>query len=173
MQSGILHISEIKPPLHNGSVKEILLCFNRWAAPTRSRAITTCRILNYHPKKSASWCLEPTQTALSPGASSHPLYQPKNTGKLRSHLADIEEQTNTLFLRLVKDYAASESVTERLKTEDPMEWVRRMNGIRARVMEIINSIIYSYRNAGGNFSSGIFFLSLITKPFQNYLLAFV
>ena len=45
----------------------------------------------------------------------------KTTGQLRSHLADVEEQANALFLRLVKDYAASEGVTEQLKVEDPME----------------------------------------------------
>lgn len=62
----------------------------------------------------------------------------KTSGQLRSHLADVEEQSNALFLRLVKDYAASEGVTERLKTEGLMEWVRRMNGIRARAMEMVN-----------------------------------
>ncbi len=61
----------------------------------------------------------------------------KTSGQLRSHLADVEEQANTLFLRLVKDYTASEGVTEQLKAEDPIEWVRRMNGIRARVMEVV------------------------------------
>lgn len=61
----------------------------------------------------------------------------KTSGQLRSHLADVEEQANALFLRLVKDYAASESVTEQLKADDPMEWVRRMNGIRARAMEVV------------------------------------
>ena len=61
----------------------------------------------------------------------------KTSGQLRSHLADVEEQANALFLRLVKDYAASEGVTEQLKAEDPMEWVRRMNGIRARVTEVV------------------------------------
>ena len=67
------------------------------------------------------------------------LYTNLNTsGQLRSHLADVEEQSNALFLRLVKDYAASEGVTERLKTEGLMEWVRRMNGIRARAMEMVN-----------------------------------
>lgn len=45
----------------------------------------------------------------------------KTTGQLRSHLADVEEQANALFLWLVKDYAASEGVTEQLKVEDPME----------------------------------------------------
>ena len=63
----------------------------------------------------------------------------KTTGQLRSHLADVEEQANALFLRLVKEYAASEGVTEQLKTEEPMEWVRRMNGIRARVTEVVSS----------------------------------
>lgn len=63
----------------------------------------------------------------------------KTSGQLRSHLADVEEQANALFLRLVKDYAASEGVTEQLKTEEPMEWVRRMNGIRARASAVIHS----------------------------------
>lgn len=65
----------------------------------------------------------------------------KTSGQLRSHLADVEEQANALFLRLVKDYAASEDVTEQLKADKPMEWVRRMNGIKARVMDIVNTIL--------------------------------
>ena len=65
----------------------------------------------------------------------------KTTGQLRSHLADVEEQVNALFLRLVEDYAASEGVTEQLKAEDSMEWVRRMNEISARVLEIVMSRI--------------------------------
>ena len=63
----------------------------------------------------------------------------KTSGQLRSHLADVEEQANALFLRLVKDYAASKSVTEQLKAGEPMEWVRKMNGIRARVTEMVNN----------------------------------
>ena len=63
----------------------------------------------------------------------------KTSGQLRSHLADVEEQANALFLRIVKDYAASEGVTEQLKAEDPIAWVQRMNGIRARVTEVVNS----------------------------------
>ena len=53
------------------------------------------------------------------------------SGKLRSHLADIEEEAQFLFLRLVKEYAEREGVTEQLKAENPMEWVRRMNNIRS------------------------------------------
>ncbi len=68
----------------------------------------------------------------------------KTSGQLHSHLADVEEQANALFLRLVKDYAAPEGVTERLKAEEPKEWVRRMNEIRARVTEVLNSeVIFS------------------------------
>jgi len=68
----------------------------------------------------------------------------KTTGQLRSHLADIEEQANSLFLRLVEDNAASEGLTEQLKAENSMEWVRRMNNIRVRAREIINNdLIYA------------------------------
>ena len=68
----------------------------------------------------------------------------KTSGKLRSHLADVEEQANALFLRLVKDCAASEGITEQLKAEKPMEWVQRMNNIKVRASEIINNdLIYA------------------------------
>ena len=68
----------------------------------------------------------------------------KTTGQLRSHLADVEEQANALFLRLVKDCAASEGITEQLKAEKPMEWVQRMNNIKVRAREIINNdLIYA------------------------------
>ena len=61
----------------------------------------------------------------------------KTNGQLRFHLADVEERANALFLRLVKDYAAPEGVTEQIKAEEPMEWVRRINGIPARVTEVV------------------------------------
>ena len=68
----------------------------------------------------------------------------KTTGQLRSHLADVEEQANALFLRLVKDCAASEGITEQLKAEKPMEWVQRMNNIKVRAREISNNdLIYA------------------------------
>ena len=59
------------------------------------------------------------------------------SGKLQSHLADVEEEAQTLFLRLVKQYAEREGVTERLKAENPMEWVQKMNNIRNRVAETV------------------------------------
>ena len=70
-------------------------------------------------------------------------YNLLNSGKLRSHLADVEEEARSLFLRLVKEYAEREDVTEQLKAENPMEWVRRMNSIRERVIETVNAIMYN------------------------------
>lgn len=64
-------------------------------------------------------------------------YNLLTSGKLQSHLADVEEEAQSLFLRLVKQYAEREGVTEQLKVENPMEWVRRMNNIQSRVNEII------------------------------------
>ena len=66
-------------------------------------------------------------------------YNLLTSGKLHSHLADTEEQAHQLFLRLVKEYAATEGITEQLKAADPMAWVRRMNNIRERATEIVNA----------------------------------
>lgn len=66
-------------------------------------------------------------------------YNLLTSGKLRSHLADIEEEAQSLFLRLVKEYAEKEGVIEQLKAENSMEWVRRMNNIRNRVFEVVNA----------------------------------
>ena len=63
--------------------------------------------------------------------------------KLNSYLIDIEEQAQDLFLRLVKDLAEKECVTEKLKSTDMMLWVQKMNNIRNRATEIVNSeLIY-------------------------------
>ena len=72
-------------------------------------------------------------------------YNLLTSGKLHSHLADTEEQAQQLFLRLVKEYAEKEGVTEQLKVENPMEWVRQMNNIRNRAMEIVNAKIIFIR----------------------------
>ena len=65
-------------------------------------------------------------------------YNLLTSGKLNSYLADIEQHAQDLFLRLVKEYAEKEGVTEQLKSADPMAWVRQMNNIRSRAAEIIN-----------------------------------
>lgn len=66
-------------------------------------------------------------------------YNLLTSGKLHSHLADTEEQAQALFSRLVKEYAEKEGVTEQLKATDQMAWVRRMNNIRERATEVVNS----------------------------------
>ncbi len=63
------------------------------------------------------------------------------SGKLHSHLADVEEQAQDLFSRLVKEYTKKEGITEQLKATDQLSWVRRMNNIRERVTEIVNEKI--------------------------------
>ena len=70
-------------------------------------------------------------------------YNLLTSGKLHSHLADTEEQAQQLFLRLVKELAEKEGVTEKLKAENAMLWVRQMNNIRNRATEIVNNeVIY-------------------------------
>ena len=64
-------------------------------------------------------------------------YNLLTSGKFRSHLADVEEDAQSLFLRLVKQYAEREGVTERLKAENPMEWGQKMNNIRNRAAETV------------------------------------
>ena len=60
-------------------------------------------------------------------------------GKMNAYLADIDRQAEELFLRLVKQMADAEGITETLKASDQMEWVGRMNSIRDRVTEIVNN----------------------------------
>ena len=66
------------------------------------------------------------------------------SGKLNRYLADIDEQAKDMFLRLIKQMAEREGITEQLKAYNQMEWAARMNNIQSRAMEIINSdIIYN------------------------------
>ena len=71
-------------------------------------------------------------------------YNLLTSGKLHSHLADVEEQAQYLFYRLVKEYAEKEGITEQLKSTDQMKWVGKMNAIRNAATEIINQeLIYT------------------------------
>lgn len=66
------------------------------------------------------------------------------SGKLNSYLADIDKQAEDMFLRLVKQMSEREGVGEQLKAENQMEWVRAMNNIRHKAMEIVNhEVIYA------------------------------
>ena len=71
-------------------------------------------------------------------------YNLLTSGKFNSYLADIEQQAQQLFLRLVNDLAEKENVTEELKSTDMMLWVQKMNNIRNRATEIVNAeLIYT------------------------------
>ena len=65
------------------------------------------------------------------------------SGKLHSYLADTDEQARDMFDNLVEQLKVKESVTEELKSDDQMEWIGRMENIRARASEIVcNELIY-------------------------------
>ena len=70
-------------------------------------------------------------------------YNLLTAGVLDGHLADIEEQAQELFSRMVKQHAVADGVTEALKADDPMAWVRKMNGIWHRANEVVmQEIVY-------------------------------
>ena len=67
-----------------------------------------------------------------------------SSGKLNGYLADINKQAEDMFFGLIKQMAEREGVTEKLKADNQMEWVARMNNIRSRATEIVNhDIIYN------------------------------
>ena len=61
------------------------------------------------------------------------------SGKLNSYLVEIDQQAEDMFFRLVKQMAEREGVSETLKAENQMEWVQRINSIRNRAIEIVNT----------------------------------
>lgn len=66
-------------------------------------------------------------------------YNLLTSGKLHSHLADIEEQAQELFFLLVKEYAEQEGISEKLKATNQMKWVQKKNNIRECVIETVYS----------------------------------
>ena len=69
------------------------------------------------------------------------------SGELTAYLADIDRQAEELFLRLVKQMADAEGITEMLKANDQMEWVGRMNSCRDRATETVyHQVIYTVRS---------------------------
>ena len=66
------------------------------------------------------------------------------SGKLNSYLADIDKQAEYMCSRLVKQMAEREDITEQLKADNQMEWVRQMNNLRNRANEIVlHELIYN------------------------------
>lgn len=66
-------------------------------------------------------------------------YNLLTSGKLNAHLTEIDRQAEEMFSRLVKQMAEREGVSEQLKAENQIEWVRRINNIRNRATEIVNA----------------------------------
>ena len=65
-------------------------------------------------------------------------------GKLYQHCAEIEKQAREMFVTLVEQMKEAEGVTEKLKEENQMEWVCRMQNIEARASEYVNrNLIYN------------------------------
>ena len=66
------------------------------------------------------------------------------SGKLNSYLADVDTQAIKMMFRLVEQMAEREGVTELLKTDNHMEWIKKMSNIQARAREIVNTeLIFS------------------------------
>lgn len=65
------------------------------------------------------------------------------SGTLHKHLADVEEEANTLMETLIKQIAISQGINEQLKATNQMAWVGAMNNIQQSAREIVlNDIIY-------------------------------
>lgn len=65
------------------------------------------------------------------------------SGKLDAHIMDVDQQAQEMLSRLIEQMAKQEGITELLKEENQMEWVRKMNSIQFRAREIVNAeIIY-------------------------------
>lgn len=115
---------------------------NKWAVLTH-RSATICRPIYYQEKEAhiGIWGLRHKRYL----KQNHKVfyYNLLTSGKLNSYLTDIEQQAQHLFSRLVKDLAEKENVTEKLKANDMMLWVQKMNNIRNRAAEIVNAeIVY-------------------------------
>ena len=71
-------------------------------------------------------------------------YNLLTNGKLNGYLANLDQQAEEMFSRLVKQLAEKENVTEALKAENQMLWVQKMNNLRNAAMEIVSSdLIYA------------------------------
>lgn len=65
------------------------------------------------------------------------------SGRLNTYLVNIDKQAQERFKQFIEQMKQSQGITERLKAENALEWIGRMNNIRACAMEIVNSeIIY-------------------------------
>lgn len=66
-------------------------------------------------------------------------YNYLTSGTLYKHISEVETQAENLFTSVVKSLTEKENVTEKLKAKSPMEWVQKMNNIKSRASEIVNT----------------------------------
>ncbi len=66
-------------------------------------------------------------------------YKYLTSGTLYKHISEVETQAENLFTSVVKSLTEKENVSEKLKAKSPMEWVQKMNNIRGRATEIVNT----------------------------------
>ena len=66
------------------------------------------------------------------------------TGELWAYLADLNEQAEDMFFRMVREFAEKDRITETLKAENQMLWVQRMNAVQEKTVETIyHELIYT------------------------------
>ena len=66
------------------------------------------------------------------------------SGKLNAYLAELNDEADAMFSRLINQMVEKQGITEQLKDKNPMEWVQHMNNIQACAREIVNTeLIYS------------------------------
>ena len=87
-------------------------------------------------------------------------YNLLTSGKLYNYLADVERQTENLFEQTIKSLAEQEQVTEKLKAENMMLWVQKMNNIRNRATEIVNEQVIYKREKGTTYGENFRMLCL-------------
>lgn len=87
-------------------------------------------------------------------------YNLLTSGKLYNYLADVERQAENLFEQTIKSLAEQEQVTEKLKAENMMLWVQKMNNIRNRATEIVNEQVIYKREKGTTYGENFRMLCL-------------
>ena len=66
------------------------------------------------------------------------------SGELNAHLEETDRSANEMLARIIESMAEYEGITETLKAENQMEWVRRMNAIRSAAEEVVlHDLIYA------------------------------
>ena len=111
---------------------------------TNCKANIICRVLPYRPKKKAHRDMGQRHKRYLKEHRKATYTTLLTSGKLNTYLANINEQAEERFERLIEGMKQAHGITEQLKAENALEWTGRMNHIRACAMEIVEKeIIYA------------------------------